>query len=121
MMRFWSGSLLISVALGAVLTVCRDRVGPGLDPVAVAELIVVELGAVERSVAVGEDESIGGVALGVGKHLLSSDDESHSGVRIVGVSPGVESCSFCCWFALSVPVLSTGSIAVALGFDSGVV
>lgn len=67
---------LISVARGAVLAVCRGRVS---DPVAVAELIVVELGVVERSVAEGEDESIGGVGLGVGRNWPLFD-ESHSGV-----------------------------------------
>ena len=82
MMRFCSGLLLISAARGAVLAVCLGRVrpGPGSDPVAVAELIVVELGVVARSVAEGEDESIGGVVLGVSRPLSLSDDESHSGV-----------------------------------------
>ena len=70
----------MSAARGAVLTVCRGRVRPGSDPVAVAELIVVELGVVARSVAEGEDESLGGVALGVGRNLSLSDDESQSGV-----------------------------------------
>ena len=76
MMRFWSGLLLISAARGAVLAVRRERVS---DPVAVAELIVVELGVVARSVAEDEDESIDGVASGVGRNL-SLSDESHSGV-----------------------------------------
>ena len=80
MMRFWSGLLLISAARGAVLAVRRGRMSdPGSDHVAVAELIVVELGVVARSVAEGEDKSIGGVALGVGRNL-SLSDESHSGV-----------------------------------------
>jgi hypothetical protein len=70
---------LISAARGAVLAVRRGRVS-GFDPVAVAELIVVELGVVARSVAEGEDKSIGGVALGVGRNLSLSDDESPSGV-----------------------------------------
>jgi hypothetical protein len=119
MMRFGPGSLLISAARGAVLAVCRERLGPGFDPVAVAELIVVELG-VARSVAVCEDESIGGVALGVSRPL-SLSDESHSGVWMVGVSSDVESCSFCCW-SVSVPVSLVDPIAAAIGiFDSGVV
>jgi hypothetical protein len=76
-MRFGSGALLISAARGAVLTVCRERIGPGSDPVTVAELIVAELGIVIRSAAVCEDESLGG---GVSKNLSSSSDESRSGV-----------------------------------------
>jgi len=103
---------LISAARGAVLAVWRERV----DPVAVAELMVVELGVVARSVAEGEVESIGGVALGVGRNL-SLSDESHSGVWMAGVSSEVESCSFCCWSAPSL----AGAIAMALGIDSGVV
>ena len=108
---------LISAARGAVLAVWRERV----DPVAVAELMVVELGVVARSVAEGEVESIGGVALGVGRNL-SLSDESHSGVWMAGVSSEIESCSFCCWSAPSLAVSLTDPIVAVLGMpDSGVV
>src|SRR2546423_7216789 len=98
MMRFGSVSLLMSAARGAVLTVCRGRVRPGSDPVAVAELIVVELGVVARSVAEGEDESIGGGGPGVGGNL-SVDGELHFGVFITVGLCAVGTCLFCCWCA----------------------
>src|SRR2546423_7991561 len=97
MMRFGSVSLLMSAARGAVLTVCRGRVRPGSDPVAVAELIVVELGVVARSVAEGEDESIGGGAPGVGRNLLPSCEFNPGGC--IGLRFFVVGASYFCSFS----------------------
>ena len=55
MMRLGSRVALISAARGAVLAVYCGHVGPGSDPVGIGA----------RSVAVGENESIGGVGLAI--------------------------------------------------------